>query len=74
MSFCKSGQILNFCHPNALMTLAEYLADYAEPDTKEKGVKFIERELERVPKENVKEIAKQNVRDIFEAGRRYFRF
>ena len=74
MSFCKSGQILNFCHPNALMTLAEYLADYAEPDTKEKGVKFIERELERVPKENVKEIAKQNVRDIFEAGRRDFRF
>lgn len=37
MEFCKSGQISNYCHPNALMTLAEYLADYASGPTKEKA-------------------------------------
>lgn len=74
MSFCKSGQILNFCHPNALMTLAEYLVDYADPQTKEKGMKFIEEELKKVPKESVKKIAEQNVKDIFSSNRRDFRF
>ena len=48
MSFCKSGQILNYCHPNAIMTLAEYLADYATPDTYDKGIAMIKRELELV--------------------------
>lgn len=74
MSFCKSGQILNFCHPNALMTLSEYVMDYASPETKALGEKFIMEELEKVPKDDVKEIAKQNVKDIFSSNRRDFRF
>ena len=51
MSLCKSGQILNCCHPNALMTLAEYLVDYAAPETKRLGFDLIEMELEKIPKE-----------------------
>lgn len=74
MSLCKSGQILNCCHPNALMTLAEYLVDYASEDTKKKGFAMIERELERIPKEKVREIAKQNIEDIKNSNRRDFRF
>ncbi|MBQ6545490.1 MAG: [Lachnospiraceae bacterium] len=74
MSLCKSGQILNCCHPNALMTLAEYLEDYASPETKEKGYAMIERELKRIPKEKVREICKQNIEDIRTSNRRDFRF
>ena len=74
MSLCKSGQILNCCHPNALMTLAEYLEDYASPETKEKGYAMIERELERIPKEKVRAIAEQNIADIRSSNRRDFRF
>ena len=74
MSLCKSGQILNCCHPNALMTLSEYLEDYASDATKEVGYATIERELERIPKEKVKEIAKQNISDIKNSNRRDFRF
>ena len=74
MSLCKSGQILNCCHPNALMTLAEYLEDYASPETKEKGYAMIERELQRIPKEKVREICKQNIADIRTSNRRDFRF
>ena len=48
MSLCKSGQILNCCHPNALMTLEEYLVDYAAPETKAVGDALIERELQRI--------------------------
>ena len=74
MSLCKSGQILNCCHPNALMTLSEYLEDYASPETKETGYKLIEKELERIPKEKVKEIAKKNIDEIKNSNRRDFRF
>ena len=74
MSLCKTGQILNCCHPNALMTLAEYLEDYASPETKEAGYAMIERELQRIPKESVREIAEQNIRDIRTSNRRDFRF
>ncbi len=74
MSLCKSGQILNCCHPNALMTLAEYLVDYASPETKEKGFEVIERELQRIPKEKVRAIARQNIEDIKSSNRRDFRF
>ncbi len=73
MSLCKSRQILNCCHPNALMTLKEYLEDYAKPDTKEIGEALIQREVERVPKEKVKEIVKKNLVDISN-GSRDFRF
>ncbi|MDO4607789.1 MAG: [FeFe] hydrogenase H-cluster radical SAM maturase HydG [Clostridia bacterium] len=74
MSLCKSGQILNCCHPNALMTLTEYLTDYAGEETKKKGFSVIERELERIPNEKVKQIAEQNITDIKNSNRRDFRF
>ena len=74
MSLCKSGQILNCCHPNALMTLAEYLVDYASDETKKAGFEMIDRELERIPKQKVKDIAKQNIEDIKNSNRRDFRF
>jgi len=74
MALCKSGQILNCCHPNALMTLAEYLEDYASPETKEIGYAMIEKELEKIPRERTKEIAKKNIEDIRSSNRRDFRF
>ncbi|MGN0808377.1 MAG: [FeFe] hydrogenase H-cluster radical SAM maturase HydG [Christensenellales bacterium] len=74
MSLCKSGQILNCCHPNALMTLSEYLEDYASPETKEIGYRMVEEELNRIPKERVRQIAEDNIRAIRESNRRDFRF
>ena len=74
MSLCKNGQILNCCHPNALMTLAEYLVDYASPGTKRIGFEMIERELARIPKDKVRAIARQNIEDIKSSNRRDFRF
>ncbi|MCF0132473.1 MAG: [FeFe] hydrogenase H-cluster radical SAM maturase HydG [Blautia sp.] len=74
MSLCKSGQIQNCCHPNALMTLCEYLMDYASEETKEKGFAMIEKELENIPRERTKEIAKEHIIDIKNNGKRDFRF
>lgn len=74
MSLCKSGQILNCCHPNALMTLAEYLVDYASPATAEVGWPLIERELARIPNERTRGIATEHVADIRGSNRRDFRF
>lgn len=74
MSLCKAGQIQNCCHPNALMTLAEFMTDYASDKTKEIGFALIESELEKIPKEKVREIARQNVNDIKNSNRRDFRF
>lgn len=73
MSLCKSGQIQNCCHPNALMTLKEYLMDYASEDTKTIGEALINAELKNIPKEKVKEICKENLGKI-EQGIRDFRF
>lgn len=73
MSLCKSGQIQNCCHPNALITLKEYLMDYASEDTKMLGEKLIAAEIEKVPNEKVKSIAKHNLKSIDE-GLRDFRF
>lgn len=73
MSLCKSGQIQNCCHPNALMTLKEYLMDYASEDTKAIGEALIEAELNNIPKEKVREICKENLAKI-EEGIRDFRF
>ena len=73
MSLCKSGQIQNCCQPNALMTLKEYLMDYASEDTKKIGEALIQAELENIPKEKVKEICKENLAKI-EQGIRDFRF
>ena len=74
MSLCKTGQIQNCCHPNALMTLSEYLEDYASEKTKEIGYKTVEKELENIPKEKVKQIAKDNIAAIKASNRRDFRF
>ena len=73
MSLCKSGQILNCCHPNALMTLKEYLLDYASEDTRSLGYKLIESEIGNVPKEKIREILCRNLDEI-EEGKRDFRF
>lgn len=73
MSLCKSQQILNCCHPNALMTLKEYLEDYAEPDTKEIGNRLIEKEIDRIPNEKVKSIVRERLVKI-ENNERDFRF
>ena len=73
MSLCKSGQIQNCCHPNALMTLKEYLEDYASPDTKKIGEALIQKELGNIPKEKVREFTVHHLQEI-EKGNRDFRF
>ena len=73
MSLVKSGQIANCCAPNALMTLKEYLEDYAAPDTRAKGIQLIKKELEHIPNPKIKEIAIRNLKEI-EEGKRDFRF
>lgn len=73
MSLCKTGQIQNCCHPNALMTLKEYLVDYAPEETKRIGEALIQAELDNIPKKQVREIAKDRLKKI-EEGIRDFRF
>lgn len=73
MSLCKSGQIQNCCHPNALMTLLEYLEDYAKPDTRRIGEALIQKELQEIPSERVREIVIKNLESI-KKGQRDFRF
>ena len=73
MSLCKSRKILNCCHPNALMTLKEYLMDYAKPETKEIGEALIQKEIDNVPSEKIREILKARLKKI-EEGERDFRF
>ena len=74
MALCKNGQIQNCCHPNALMTLTEFLVDYASEETKKIGFELIEKELQKVPNPKAREIAIQNVKDIKASNRRDFRF
>ncbi len=73
MQLVKSGQIANCCQPNALMTLKEYLEDYASEDTKQKGIALIKKEIEKVTNPKVKERALENLAAI-EQGSRDFRF
>ena len=73
MSLVKSGQIANCCAPNALMTLKEYLEDYASAGTRAKGEVLIQKELEHIPNPKIKEIAARNLKEIIE-GKRDFRF
>lgn len=74
MSLCKSGQILNCCHPNALMTLTEYLVDYASNETKAIGFNLIEQELNKISSESVKLKAIENIQLIKNGNGRDFRF
>lgn len=73
MSLLKSGQIQNCCHPNALMTLKEYMIDYANVDTREIGEKLINKEILNVPNDKAREVAMKNLIEI-EMGKRDFRF
>ena len=73
MSLVKSGQIANCCHPNALMTLKEYLEDYASPSTKEIGEKLIARELLKIPNEKIRKRTEQYLKEETNGGRD-FRF
>ncbi len=74
MALCKSGQIQNCCHPNALMTLEEYLIDYAAPETKAIGDKVIREQLENIPNPKVRERAARYISEIQNDGKRDFRF
>ena len=73
MSLVKSGQIANCCQPNALMTLKEYLEDYASPDTKAKGEEVIAKEIPRITNEKVRAIAIEHLSELTD-GKRDFRF
>ena len=73
MELCKKKQILNCCHPNALLTLKEYLVDYASEETKQIGLEMIERELENIPNPKARETAIKHLKEI-EEGKRDFRF
>ncbi|MBQ9394405.1 MAG: [Proteobacteria bacterium] len=72
MSLCKSNQILNCCHPNAIMTLKEYLEDYASPITKLVGENLIKTEIQKIPNEKVRAFVEKNLIKI-ENGERDFR-
>lgn len=73
MSLLKSGQIVNCCHPNALMTLKEYLEDYASEDTKRIGEELISKEILKVTNENVRKKALEYLGEL-KNGKRDFRF
>lgn len=73
MELCKNMQILNCCHPNALLTLREYLEDYAGEETKRIGMELIDRELKHIPNPKARATAEENLRKIGE-GQRDFRF
>ena len=73
MSLCKAGQIHNCCLPNALMTLKEYLEDYASPETKAAGEKVIVEQLQNIPNLKARSVVEQHLQEI-EQGQRDFRF
>ena len=73
MVLCKNLQIHNCCLPNALMTLKEYLVDYASPETRKIGEALIKKELDNIPKDKVREICREHIGEI-ERGKRDFRF
>ena len=72
MSLVKPGQIANICQPNALMTLKEYLEDYASDETRKKGLKLIKERLEKIPNPKVREIVEKHLEDL-DNGMRDFR-
>ena len=73
MSLLKAGQISNICQPNALMTLTEFLEDYADEETKKNGEELISKRLEIIPNEKVRKLAKEHIANI-KIGKRDFRF
>ncbi len=73
MALCKTGVIQNCCQPNALITLKEFLMDYASADTQKIGNDFIKKEVEKIGNESVKKVLISNLKEI-EQGKRDFRF
>lgn len=73
MSLCKSGQIQNCCLPNALLTLQEYLEDYAAPRTKQIGEELIRRQMEEIKNDRVRELTGERL-EMTKHGRRDFYF
>lgn len=73
MKLVKSGAIANVCQPNALLTLAEYLYDYAKEDTQKLGFKVVEKEIENIKSDKIAKLVKSNLLSIKE-GKRDFRF
>lgn len=73
MALCKVGQIQNCCHPNALLTLQEYLTDYATEETQKIGEALIDREIMNVPDPKRREKALSYLARI-RNGERDFRF
>lgn len=73
MSLVKRGQIANCCSPNALLTLREYLEDYASEDTRRLGEAMIKQQIRYVPNPKIRERAKLYLEEIVQ-GKRDFRF
>ena len=73
MSLCKAGEIQNCCHPNALLTLEEFLLDYASPETRAIGEKVIQEQLKQIPRDNVRQKTEEYLAQM-EHGERDFRF
>lgn len=73
MEICKGQQIHNFCHPNAIMTLDEYLQDYASDETKKVGENIISKEVEALENSEIKAVVKKNL-DKISKGERNFKF
>ena len=73
MSLVKTGQIANCCAPNALMTLQEYLCDYASPETRRLAEDMIRKQMEEIPNPAIRKRALENLERIAE-GKRDFRF
>ena len=73
MSLVKTGQIANCCAPNALMTLQEYLCDYASPETRQLAEDMIRKQMEEIPNPAIRKRALENLERIAE-GKRDFRF
>lgn len=74
MQLCKSGQIANCCGPNALLTLQEYVSDYASPATRDAAQRIIDSEMQTIPNLKVRGIAQDRLRMIREENKRDFRF
>ncbi len=72
MALCKSKQILNCCHPNALMTLKEFLVDYASEETRRIGEEVIAKELKNIPRENVAKLTQERLEKIADGQRDFY--
>ena len=73
MKLIKSGQIVNCCHPNAIMSLNEYLLDYGTDIAKKIGFKLLQKEVERITNPKVKELTRQYLLEM-DKDKRDFRF